>query len=85
MRVIGMLVVLAALTGPGLADGAARGRRYTRCCLELAVPELPPGPICAQVRGRRGLRPRRACRLLGGRPIGAGNCSLAACRRDQPA
>lgn len=80
MRIRVMLVVLAAL-----AVGTARGaelpaRRFTRCCVELEMPGVPAGPVCAQVRGRRALGPRRACRLLGGRPIGRGDCSLAACR-----
>ena len=78
-----LLLVLAAGFGasPAAADAPpARGPRFTRCCLDLGIPELPPGPICAQVRGRHALGPRRACRLLGGRPIGRGDCSLAACQ-----
>lgn len=77
--IVGMLLVAGASVLPGvaLADSA---RRYTRCCVELAIPEVPPGPLCVQVRGRRWVGPRRACRLLGGKPIGRGDCSLAACR-----
>ena len=80
MRIVGMLVLVGVglLPGGALADHPAR--RFTRCCVELPIPELPPGPLCVQVRGRRWLGPRRACRLLGGKPIGAGDCSLAACR-----
>jgi hypothetical protein len=34
-----------------------------------------------QVHARRGISPRLACRLLlGGTPIGKGDCSIAACR-----
>jgi hypothetical protein len=83
MRAVVMLLVIAFATEPmlALADGpTARRRRVVRCCLELDLPDLPPGPVCAEVRGRRGLRPRRACRLLGGRPIGRGDCSPAACQ-----
>lgn len=83
MRVAGMLLVIAFAMEPmrALADGPARGRRrVVRCCLELALPDLPPGPVCAQVRGRRGLGPRLACRLLGGRPSGRGDCSPALCQ-----
>jgi len=75
MRSAGVFFVLLLLP----MAGAARGPRFTRCCLELDIPEVT-GPVCAQVRGTRGLRPRRACVLLGGRPIGRGDCSLAACR-----
>jgi hypothetical protein len=71
------LITLALVAAP--EAGPARVRT-ARCCLELAIPDLPPGPVCAQVRARRGLGARRACRLLGGRPIGRGDCSLAACR-----
>ena len=83
MRAVGMLLVIAFATEPmlALADGPTTGRRrVVRCCLELDLPDLPLGPVCAEVRGRRGLRPRLACRLLGGRPIGRGDCSPAACQ-----
>jgi len=70
-----LLLVLAAVPAPA----SAAPPRFTRCCLELGIPEVP-GPVCAQVRGRRWIGPRRACRLLGGRPIGRGDCSIAACR-----
>ena len=78
-----MRVLRAVLIGVlSLAPAAASADppRFTRCCLELVLPDVPPGPVCAQVRGRRRLGPRRVCRLLGGRPIGRGDCSLAACR-----
>lgn len=78
MRILLLALAIAASTPCAAALGA--GRRYVRCCLELDIPGVPPGPVCAQVRGRRLLPPRRACRLLGGRPIGRGDCSLAACR-----
>jgi hypothetical protein len=77
MRFFGIVIALALAAAPALGT-PSRAPRVTRCCLELGIPEVP-GPVCAQVRGRRGLRARRACRLLGGRPIGRGDCSLAAC------
>ena len=83
MRMVGILLglVLGSAPAVALADGpAGGGRRVTRCCLELEAPGVPPGPLCMQVHGRHGLRPRRACRLLGGRPIGQGDCSPAACQ-----
>ena len=83
MRMVGILLVIALGTVPvtARADEASGGqRRVTRCCLELELPGVPPGPLCLQVRGRHGLRPRFACRLLGGRPIGRGDCSPAACQ-----
>ena len=60
-----------------IAVGSAR---EALACLELGIPEVP-GPVCAQVRGGRRLGPRRACRLLGGRPFGPGDCSIALCRQ----
>ena len=77
-----MLVVVGSLwVGVAAAEEPMAGtRRVTRCCVELAIPEVPSGPVCVQVHARRPLRPRRACRLLGGMPIGRGDCSLAACR-----
>jgi len=75
MRVVGIALLLSLVIVP-----AAAQPRFTRCCLELGLPEVP-GVVCAQVRGRRRLGPRRACRLLGGRPIGHGDCSIAACRQ----
>jgi hypothetical protein len=36
--------------------------------------------VCVHVRTRGALRARRGCRLIGGRPIGRGDCSIAACR-----
>jgi hypothetical protein len=73
----GFLVVALAL---GTLPSPAAAARFTRCCVVLDIPDVPPGPLCVQVRGRRRLAPRRACRLLGGRPLGRGDCSLAACR-----
>jgi hypothetical protein len=75
MRAAGVVFVLLLLP----LTIRAEGPRFTRCCLELHILQVP-GPVCAQVRGWRGLRPRRACLLLGGRPIGRGDCSIAACR-----
>lgn len=68
----------------GMTSGAALGARpggFLRCCLVLPIPEVPPVPTCVQlhVRGQR-VGARRACRLLGGRPIGRGDCGLALCR-----
>ncbi|HJQ83680.1 MAG TPA: hypothetical protein VKA21_06375 [Candidatus Binatia bacterium] len=73
-----VVLALALAVIPAGAD--ADRPRWVRCCIALDIPDLPPGPVCAQVRGRRGVRPRRACRLLGGRPMGRGDCSLALCR-----
>jgi hypothetical protein len=79
MRMVGMALVMALALGTAArADGTAVVRT-TRCCVDLDIPQVP-GPVCAQVRGRHGLGPRRACRLLGGTPLGRGDCSLAACR-----
>jgi len=83
MRMTTLVFVLTLGTAPtaALADTSAMAHpKTTRCCLELNVPELPAGPVCAEIRGARRLRPKRACRLLGGRPIGRGDCSLAACQ-----
>ena len=83
MRMVGMLLWLALGSAPVVALGdtpGGGGRRVTRCCLELELPGVPSGPLCMQVHGRHGLRPRLACRLLGGRPIGRGDCSPAACQ-----
>jgi hypothetical protein len=59
---------------------AAARPRFTRCCLVIPVAGVPDRPSCVQLRvpGRR-IPPRRACRLIGGRPIGRGDCTLAAC------
>jgi hypothetical protein len=80
MRTLGIALVLVLGVAAGAVAGGAGGRRVTRCCVDLGIPEVP-GPVCAQVRGRGGVGPRRACRFLGGRPIGRGDCSLAACQR----
>jgi hypothetical protein len=77
MRMIVILSMAVLVAVPAFADGE---RRTSRCCVELGIPEVPPGALCVQVHGRHGLRPRLACRLLGGRPIGRGDCSPAACR-----
>ena len=63
-----MMVVLsmAVLAGaPALADGGRGGeRRVSRCCVELGIPEVPPGALCVQVHGRHRLRPRPLPLLL---------------------
>jgi hypothetical protein len=76
MRSRYLLVVLALAALPGSAMArAAKGP--IRCCLELkTVPTLPPGPICAELSARR---PKIACRLMGGRPVGRGDCSPTVC------
>ena len=74
MRVVGIVFVLAVSVVPASAQP-----RFIRCCVDLRIPDVP-GPVCAQVRGARRLGPRRACRLLGGRPMGHGDCSIALCR-----
>lgn len=71
----GMSVSYAETTG-------AMRRRTTRCCLALEIPGVPPGPVCAHVRGRGGIGPRRACRLLGGRVMGRGDCNPAVCAAE---
>ena len=82
VMVLGLVLGSAPMVAP--AEGASRGgQRVTRCCLELELPGVPPGPVCAQVRGLRHLRPRLACRMLGGRPIGRGDCSPAACQEPE--
>ena len=44
----------------------ARTRMPLRCCLELDLPDVPPGPICAELKSRR---PRLAqCPLHLNRP-----------------
>jgi hypothetical protein len=73
-----LVIVLAASAAHG-EWSKPMGRRVTRCCLALEVAGLPPGPVCAQVRGRRGIGPRLACRLLGGRAMGRGDCNPAVC------
>ena len=79
MRIVGIAFALVVGLGMAAVAGAAGSPRFTRCCVDLGIPEVP-GPVCVQVRSRRPLGPRRACRLLGGTPIGRGDCSLAACR-----
>jgi hypothetical protein len=72
------LAILALLSG--LVSVAEARPRVTRCCLVIPVAGVPDQPSCVQLRvpGRR-IGPRRACRLVGGRPIGRGDCTLAAC------
>jgi hypothetical protein len=76
--------VLAPLLFCGLAAAqpARPGPRFVRCCVELEIPGVPAGPVCAQVRRRGGIGARRLCRLLGGRPVGRGDCSLALCAQE---
>jgi hypothetical protein len=71
-----LLVVLGAW--PDAAE-ARRRPRFTRCCLVIPAPDLPQRPSCVQLRSVRRIGPRLACRLLGGRPLGRGDCTLAAC------
>ena len=68
---LAVTLALAAVPAAG-----ARTRMPLRCCLELEIPDVPRAPICAQLKSRR---PRLACRLLGGRPMGHGDCSPALC------
>ena len=68
---LAVILALAAVPAAG-----ARMRIPLRCCLELEIPDVPRAPICAQLKSRR---PRLACRLLGGRPMGHGDCSPALC------
>jgi len=74
MRSRFLLAVTLALAAVPAAG--ARMRMPLRCCLELDLPDVPPGPVCAQLKSRR---PRLACRLLGGRAMGHGDCSRALC------
>jgi hypothetical protein len=78
MRMRKTLVTLLLLGG--LVSEAVARPRFTRCCLVIPVEGVPDQPSCVQLRvpGRR-IGPRRACRLIGGRPIGRGDCTLAAC------
>jgi hypothetical protein len=75
-----MLPLLGLLLA--LSSSATARPRLTRCCLVIPVAGVPDEPSCLQLRvpGRR-IAPRRACRLIGGRPIGRGECTLAACAR----
>jgi hypothetical protein len=79
MRRFVLAVLLATSLGPAAAAPMRPAPRFIRCCLELEVPGVPAGPVCAQVRRRGRIGARRACRLLGGRPVGRGDCSLALC------
>src|SRR2546426_10243749 len=75
MRMVAMVLGLALGSAPivVLADGAGGGgRRVTRCCLELEMPGIPPGPGCVQGRGRHGPPPPLACRPVGGGPLRRG-------------
>lgn len=70
-------LVSFALLAVALAAGAAAAHpRALRCCVTLDTPTAPPGPVCVQLHSRR---PRLACRLIGGRPAGHGDCTLALC------
>ena len=75
MRSRYLLVVLALAALP-VGSAAARQKPAVRCCVELKIPDLPPGPVCAELTSRR---PRLACRLIGGRQMGRGDCSPAVC------
>ena len=79
MRIVGMALVMALGLGTAARAEGMAPPRTTRCCVDLGIPELP-GPVCAQVRGRHRVGARRACRVIGGTPLGPGDCSLAACR-----
>jgi hypothetical protein len=81
MRIVGIGFAFVMALGTSVVAEAAGARRPVRCCVDFAIPEVP-GPVCVQLRARRGLAPRRACRLIGGMPIGRGDCSVAACRPD---
>ena len=51
MRFTATIVLLTSLGG--VPAGAFAGGRSTRCCLELVIPDVPRGPICAEIRARR--------------------------------
>jgi len=68
-----LALTLALAVAPA---AGARTRMPLRCCLELDIPDVPRGPVCAQLKSRR---PRLACRLLGGHAMGHGDCSPALC------
>ena len=75
-------IVLLGLVLVGLASGvgtAASRVRVGRCCLVIPVPGVPDRATCVQLHVRRRLPPRLVCRLIGGRPLGPGDCTLAAC------
>ena len=70
---IALAVVAVAVAG---APVAARTKIPLRCCVDLKIPALPPGPVCAELATRRA---RLACRLIGGRAMGRGACSPDDC------
>jgi len=72
--------ILLALALAATPVAGARTPMPLRCCVEIDAPEVPPGPVCAQVHSRR---PRLACRLIGGRPMGHGDCNRALCVTGQ--
>jgi hypothetical protein len=85
MRTVGITLVLVLTVAATAAGG---GRRRVRCCVDFRIPDVQ-GPVCAEVWGARRIGPRFACRLIGGKPRGRGDCSPAVCspavrgRRDR--
>jgi len=85
MRTVGITLALVLAVAATAAGG---GRRYVRCCVDFRIPDVQ-GPVCAEVRSTRRISPRFACRLIGGKPRGRGDCSPAVCspavrsRRDR--
>jgi hypothetical protein len=77
-----MRILLSVLLVVGLVSVAGARRPSPRCCLVIPVPEVPARESCVylRVKGRR-IPARRACRLLGGRPIGRGVCASGECDR----
>jgi hypothetical protein len=72
------VVITLALILTVAATAAGGGRHWVRCCVDFHIPDVQ-GPLCAEVRGARRIGPRFACRLIGGRPRGRGDCSPAVC------
>jgi hypothetical protein len=77
MRSRSLLLVAVALATLGAAPASARKKTALRCCVDLQIPDIPPGPVCVQVSAHR---PAFACRVIGGQAKGRGDCSLALCR-----
>ena len=75
------IVVLGVVVLGGSVAAAGRGRPV-RCCMTVDVPGTTAGPQCVPVTlvvrpPRLAARPRRVCRLVGGRAPREGRCACA--------